>query len=47
MTIRQKFADFVAYRRAMRELSSMDDRSLRDIGIQRADIRNVLRQPAT
>ena len=32
-------------RRAARELSELDDRMLRDIGISRSDIHRIVRQP--
>jgi uncharacterized protein YjiS (DUF1127 family) len=43
MTIRQKLADFAAYQRTIRELSSLDNRQLSDLGITRGDIRNIAR----
>ncbi len=43
MTIRQKIADFAAYQRTIRELSSLDNRQLSDLGITRGDIRNIAR----
>lgn len=42
MNIRQKFQQYTAKRRAMRELGSMDDRLLSDIGVSRSDIRNAV-----
>lgn len=38
MTILQKIADFAAYRRTLRELSSLDAKQLSDIGLTRFDI---------
>ena len=35
----------LAARRAARELSQLDDRMLRDIGISRSDIQRMVRQP--
>lgn len=43
MSIRQTIARFAAYRRTVRELSELDARSLRDLGITRNDIRAVAR----
>ncbi|SON53553.1 hypothetical protein HDIA_0012 [Hartmannibacter diazotrophicus] len=43
MTIREKFARYTAMRRAVRQLEALDDRSLRDIGIEsRAQIRSAI-----
>ena len=44
MTIRQKLAQYAAYQRTVRELSSLDNRSLSDLGINRADIKRVARE---
>jgi uncharacterized protein YjiS (DUF1127 family) len=46
MTILQKIADFAAYRRTVRELRGLDAAQLRDIGINRHDIRAVARSSA-
>jgi uncharacterized protein YjiS (DUF1127 family) len=43
MNIRQKLAQMVQYHRAVRELSSLDERQLRDLGITRADIHTIAR----
>lgn len=43
MTIRQKIAQFASYQRTVRELSSLDSRQLRDLGITRSDIKNIAR----
>lgn len=37
---------WLAYRETVRELSSLDDRDLADLGINRADIENVARRAA-
>lgn len=43
MSIIQKIADFAAYRRTVRELNGLDARQLRDIGLNRHDIRSFAR----
>lgn len=43
MNIRQKIAQFAQYQRTMRELSALDSRQLNDLGITRADIKNIAR----
>jgi uncharacterized protein YjiS (DUF1127 family) len=43
MGIRQKIAKFVAYRRTLRELSALDSAQLKDLGINRGDIRTIAR----
>ncbi|PTM97171.1 DUF1127 domain-containing protein [Mycoplana dimorpha] len=42
MSIRKKIQDIRARRRAIRELNMLDDHSLADIGISRAQIRTVV-----
>ncbi len=42
MNIREKLTNYVARRRAMRELNAMDARMLDDLGISRSDIVNVV-----
>lgn len=46
MNIRQKFAQMVQYHRTVRELSALDARQLRDLGITRADIHDIARGKA-
>ena len=46
MTIRQKLAQFAQYRQTIRELSALDNHQLKDLGITRADIKNIARGPA-
>lgn len=46
MNIRQKLAQYVAYQRTVRELAALDNRSLSDLGIQRADIKRIARASA-
>jgi uncharacterized protein YjiS (DUF1127 family) len=41
MNIRQKISKFAQYRRTLRELSQLEDRQLRDIGITRADFKAI------
>lgn len=43
MNIRQKIAQIVAYNRTVRELKSLSNAQLRDLGITRYDIRDVAR----
>lgn len=46
MTILQKIANYAAYRRTVRELKGLDASQLRDIGINRSDIRAIARENA-
>jgi uncharacterized protein YjiS (DUF1127 family) len=46
MSIRQKFARYAAYRQTIRELSKLDDRELRDVGLTRGDILSIARGAA-
>ena len=46
MNIRQKIAQFAAYQRTVRELSQLGDHQLKDLGINRAEIRAVARANA-
>jgi uncharacterized protein YjiS (DUF1127 family) len=46
MAIRQKIAQFVAYRRTLRELSALDNAQLRDLGIHRGQIKAIARGQA-
>jgi uncharacterized protein YjiS (DUF1127 family) len=41
--IRNKIASYIQYRRTLRELNSLEDRQLRDIGIVRADFKTIAR----
>ena len=43
MNIRQRLAQFAQYQRTMRELSSLDQRQLNDLGITKGDIKNIAR----
>jgi uncharacterized protein YjiS (DUF1127 family) len=43
MNIRQRLAQFAQYQRTLRELNSLDSRQLNDLGITRADIKNIAR----
>lgn len=42
-SIRNKIASYIKYRRALRELNTLEDRQLRDIGIARADFKTIAR----
>ena len=42
MNILNKFKKFAADRRAIRELSVLDDRTLNDLGIARSNIRSAV-----
>jgi uncharacterized protein YjiS (DUF1127 family) len=43
MNFRQKIAQFAQYQRTVRELNALDSRLLNDLGIDRADIKNIAR----
>ena len=43
MTILRKIANYAQYRRTVRELNGLDSHQLRDIGINRFDIRAIAR----
>jgi uncharacterized protein YjiS (DUF1127 family) len=43
MNIRQRIAQFAQYQRTMRELNSLDNRQLNDLGITKGDIKNIAR----
>jgi len=43
MNIREKLAQYVQYRQTVRELTSLSNRQLSDLGIARADIKAVAR----
>lgn len=42
--IKQLFSNWKAYNQTVRELGSLDSRTLADLGITRADIREVARR---
>ncbi len=44
MGIRKSLKKWAAYQQTVRELSSLDSRSLNDLGISRGDINNIARQ---
>lgn len=46
MNIRQKLSQIIAYNRTVRELSSLSNVQLRDLGITRDDIKSVARTAA-
>ncbi len=46
-TVRQKYSNWVNYRRAVDELSRMSGRELADLGINRTDIKFVARRSVT
>lgn len=46
MNIRKTFRQWNAYQQTVRELSSLDTRSLTDLGISRADITRIARSHA-
>ena len=43
MSILKTIANFAAYRRTVRELKSLDSHMLRDIGVNRHDIKAIAR----
>jgi len=43
-SVRQKYSNWVSYRRAVDELSRLSSRELADLGISRADIKFVARR---
>ena len=43
-TVRQRYNDWVSYRRAVDELSRLSSRELSDLGISRSDIKFVARR---
>jgi uncharacterized protein YjiS (DUF1127 family) len=43
-TISEKLTAWRRYRGAVRQLSQLTDRDLRDVGIQRGDIETIVRQ---
>ena len=43
-TVRQKYSNWVSYRRAVDELSRLSNRELSDLGISRSDIKFVARR---
>ena len=46
MGIRQTFKKWTAYQQTMRELASLDNRQLNDLGISRGDIQRIARTHA-
>lgn len=45
-SIANSVREFLAYREAVRQLSSLDDRQLSDIGLSRGQIREIVRRRA-
>lgn len=43
MNIAKKIADFARYQRTLRELNSLDNRQLHDLGITKGDIKSIAR----
>lgn len=43
MSIRKKFVQMIQYHRTVRELTALDSRQLRDLGITRGDIHDIAR----
>ena len=46
MTMLQKLANYAQYRRTVRELNALDSAQLRDVGLNRRDIKSVARAAA-
>jgi len=46
MGIRQTFKKWQAYQQTVRELASLDNRQLNDLGISRSDIQKIARDHA-
>lgn len=46
MNIRKTFQKWAAYQQTVRELNSLDNRSLNDLGINRSDIQSIARDHA-
>ena len=46
MGIRETFKKWSAYQQTVRELTSLDNRQLNDLGISRADIQKIARDHA-
>ena len=42
--LRQSFADYRAYQATYEELNALNDRELADLGLSRADVRDVARE---
>lgn len=47
MDIRKTFRKWGAYQQTVRELSSLDNRQLNDLGISRSDINRIARDHAS
>lgn len=47
MDIRKTFKQWAAYQQTVRELNSLDNRSLNDLGIARTDIQRIARDHAS
>lgn len=47
MNIRKTFQKWAAYQQTVRELNSLDNRSLNDLGIARSDIQRIARDHAS
>ncbi|HEY8594379.1 MAG TPA: DUF1127 domain-containing protein [Devosiaceae bacterium] len=47
MDIRKTLRKWAAYQQTVRELNTLDDRSLNDLGISRGDIQSIARQHAS